>query len=123
MLVADDFVISCDIEGSYHQHNILHIMGDIACYDVRETSAPSREASNVKEVERQLEMTCLKLSETEINIRLFKKMVVGGVATNDVRNFAEKQALLKTMDNRVNLQLVKKAMKSKLADAYTLAHS
>ena len=88
-----------------------------------DTNVLTSEASGNEEVERQLETTCLKLNETEINIRLFKKMVVGGVATNDVRNFAEKQALLKTMDNRVNLQLVKKAMKSKLADAYTLAHS
>ena len=78
--------------------------------------------NNSKKVEERLELTCKKLCETEVNIRLFSKMVRHGVATNDVRNFAAKQAMLKSMNHKMNADLVRKAMKSKLTDACNLAH-
>ena len=51
------------------------------------TSGPCSRAKNAEEVEELLENTCNKLNETEVNIRLFNRMVRNGVATNDVRNY------------------------------------
>ena len=42
-------------------------------------------------VERRLKMVCHKLNVTEVNIGLFNRMIKRKVATNDVRNFSEKQ--------------------------------
>ena len=84
-------------------------------------SGPSNGARNAREVEELLEKTCKKLSETEVNIRLFKKMVHNGVATNDVRNFVSKQAELKRTNHRLNESLTKNAMKEKFIDACALA--
>ena len=50
------------------------------------TSAPVNRGKNPQVVEERLEQTCKKLSEVEINIGMFRRMV----ATNDVRNFITK---------------------------------
>ena len=65
--------------------------------------------------------TCKKLNETEINIRLFSRMALNAVATNDVRSFVSRQAELKSEDHVISNSLTKKAMKCKLADACSLA--
>ena len=57
---------------------------------VQVESDPCRGVRDSKKVEERLEVTCKKLSETEVNIRLFDKMVRHGVATNDVRAFVTK---------------------------------
>ena len=85
------------------------------------TSGPCSRAKNAKEVEELLEKTCNKLNETEVNIRLFNRMVRNGVATNDVRNFVSNQAELKRMDHRMNDSLTRNAMKEKFIDACALA--
>ena len=85
------------------------------------SSDPDARFNNAQVVEEQLEKTCKKLNETEVNIRLFNKMVRNGVATNDVRNFVSKQAELKSMNHEINCSLTKKAMKSKFIDACALA--
>ena len=87
----------------------------------RQTSDLSSEVNNAKEVEEQLIETCVKLDETEVNVRLLDKMIRNGVATNDVRNFVTKQAGLKRMNGEINYALTKKAMKSKFVDACSLA--
>ena len=92
-------------------------MGWSATEVLNVTSDPCLEVNNQKVVERQLEETCVKLSEVEVNIRLFSKMKKNGVATNDVRCFVAKQAKLKSSNHRVNIELTKKAMKSKFIDA------
>ena len=81
------------------------------------------EAKDSKVVERQLVRTCLKLSETEVNVKLFSKMVKNGVATNDVRNFVAKQALLKSSNHCLDPVLIRRAMRNKLVDACSLARS
>ena len=69
----------------------------------KRTNIVNRESDLVTEVndpevvERQLQSTCFKLNETEVNIRLFSKMLENGVATNDVRSFVMKQAKLKSI--------------------------
>ena len=47
-------------------------------------------------------------------------MVAKGVATNDVRNFAQNQADAKKADKKVNGRILKCSMKSKLADTCAL---
>ena len=84
------------------------------------TSDPNG-VNDSKKVEERLALTCKKLCETEINIRLFSKMVRHGVATNDVRSFVANQAMLKSTNHRMNMDLSRKAMKSKFIDACNLA--
>ena len=84
-------------------------------------SDPPGAVKNAKDVEELLEKTCMKLSETEVNIRLFGKMARNGVATNDVRNFVSNQAALKREDHEINNSLTTKAMKNKFVDACALA--
>ena len=96
-------------------------MREEALTDSSVTSDPEW-VNNSKMVEERLNLTCKKLCETEVNIRLFSKMVRHGVATNDVRNFAAKQAMLKSINHKMNAELVRRAMKSKLTDACSLAH-
>ena len=123
LVVGVVFLLSLPVKAPDHHNVIIHEMDDEVPIVVKVTSVLNGEATDIEEVERQLETTCLKLNETEINIRLFKRMIGSGVATNDVRCFVEKQALLKTVDHRVNLGLLSRAMKSKLADACALAHT
>ena len=85
------------------------------------TSGSSDGAKDSQEVERQLEKTCVKLKETEVNIRLFDRMVKNGLATNDVRSFVSKQARLKTTNHKLSFGVMTKAMKCKLVDACSLA--
>ena len=87
----------------------------------RLTSDLSNEVNSAKMVEEQLIETCVKLNETEVNVKLLSRMIRNGVATNDVRNFVTKQAGLKRMDGEINCALTKKAMKSKFVDACSLA--
>ena len=74
-------------------------------------------------VERQLNKVCNKLNITEVNIGLFNRMIRSNIATNDVRNFVNKQQKLKKSSKvgsgRV---LTKVAMKQKLRDAYSTAN-
>ena len=96
-------------------------MSRITCTNVSDRS-DLIEVNDPEVVERQLQSTCLKLNETEVNIKLFKKMLENGIATNDVRNFVTKQAKLKSTNQELNLQLLKNAMKSKYTDACRVAH-
>ena len=99
-----------------------HIMRQEAKENVNTTTSdPCEGVKGYKEVEERLEITCKKLCETEVNIRLFDRMIKNGVATNDVRSFVAKQAKLKSSDHKMNSDLTKKAMKSKRADACSLA--
>ena len=81
-----------------------------------ETTAP-RVLSDCYAVEEQLGKTMMRLSEADSNIQMFSKMVSRGIATNDVRNFAKKQATNKKADGRLDKRVVKTSMKSKLKDA------
>ena len=72
-------------------------------------------------VERQLKLVCRKLNATEINIGLFNRMLKKKVATNDVRNFSDKQNMLKHSYAGTNWILPKVAMTQKLKDAYSTA--
>ena len=71
-------------------------------------------------VAEQLKKTMTRLTEAESNKSLFTRMIAKGVATNDVRNFALKQADAKKADKKLNGRLVKCSMKSKLADTCAL---
>ena len=72
-----------------------------------ELSDPNARVKTAKEVEEQLENTCRRLNETEINIKLLGKMAHNGVATNDVRSFVTRQAELKSEDHVINSSLTK----------------
>ena len=72
-------------------------------------------------VERRLNLVCRKLNVTEINIGLFNRMIKEKVATNDVRNFSDKQHKLKHSYNGTKWKLSEVAMKQKLKDAYSTA--
>ena len=74
-----------------------------------------------KQVEEQLVRVCRKLTETEVNIEMFGRMVRSGVATNDVHNFVVKQSDMKRVSQKYDLKLSKSAMKRKLSDACALA--
>ena len=97
-------------------------MGGDANYCYKVTSDVCKDVKDPKMVEEWLEQTCKKLSETEINIGLFSKMIRNGVATNDVRNFVQKQARLKCTNQKMCLAMSRKAMKNKVVDACSLAH-
>ena len=66
-------------------------------------------------------MICRKLSVTEINIGLFNRMLKNKVATNDVRNFSDKQHGLKHTYSGTDWKISKVAMSQKLRDAYSTA--
>ena len=72
-------------------------------------------------VERSLERICIKLTQAEVNVKLFSKMVQAGIATNDVRGFVENQASLNKANNQISIGLAKRAMKQKLSDALATA--
>ena len=81
------------------------------------TSGLSYELNAPYQVEELFRRTCSKLTEAEVNCSMFLKMIKSGVATNDVRNFVNKQCKMKKADQRMNLNLTKCAMRSKLNDA------
>ena len=88
----------------------------------RMTSTRCKEAcKDPVTVERQLKMICRKLNVTEINIGLFNRMIKNKVATNDVRNFSDKQHGLKHTYDGTRWQISKVAMTQKLRDAYSTA--
>ena len=72
------------------------------------------EADNVGE---HLRKTMTRLIEAEASSKMFSIMLKRNIATNDVRNFARKQAGHKKADKRMNKWIIRTAMKSKLVDA------
>ena len=82
----------------------------------------AREGQRPEEVEKQLHKISKQLTETEVNIDLFKEMVKKGVMTNEVRHFVSNQAGMKRSDSSINFSLARKTMRSKLRDAYCTAH-
>ena len=57
-----------------------------------------------KLVEKQLRKVCRRLKETEVNIGMFCQMIRDGVATNDVRNFVQKQSNMKKASSKYDLK-------------------
>ena len=75
-----------------------------------------------KRVEQQLFETAVKLTEAEINISLFSKMIRNGIATNDVYNFVRTQTGLRKSSNKLDHKLLRVTMRQKLNDACAYAH-
>ena len=75
-----------------------------------------------KRVEQQLLETMVKLTDTEMSISLFSKMIRNGTATNDVYNFVRKQSELRKASNSIDHKLLKVTMRQKLNDACSYAH-
>ena len=70
-----------------------------------------------KTVECQLGMTLNKIAATEANIELFGTLLKLGLATNDIRNFIQKQSAQKRILCKPDSKVLKSAMRSKLSDA------
>ena len=81
------------------------------------TSELRMKFNSPEEVERQFGRACKKLTEVEVNVNMFKKMIKSGVTTNDVRHFVVNQSKLKRISQKVNMSLARSAMKIKLNDA------
>ena len=62
-----------------------------------------------------------RLADTEANIYLFSKLNTLGLATNDVKNFVDKQTIHKKAIKVQDVKLKKCAMRSKLMDACAFA--
>ena len=77
------------------------------------TSEPWERFNSPDDVEEQYVKTCIKLTEAEVNVAMFQKMLRSGVATNDVRNFVNKQSKMKRTSQKLNFGLSKHAMKLK----------
>ena len=75
-----------------------------------------------KDVGKQLKKTILRLTETEANIAMFRRMIARNVATNDIRNFVQKQMCIKKSKIKFDKKVQRSAMKSKLDDALSLAN-
>ena len=73
------------------------------------------------ELGRVYREVCMKLAETESNILMFNSMIRRHVATNDVKQFAIKQAAQCRVYKSISLKLEKVAMKLKRADALAYA--
>ena len=73
------------------------------------TSEPRNELKDPDEVEELFLRTCRKLTEAEVNVAMFQKMLRSGVATNDVRNFVNKQSKMKRTSQKLNFGLSKHA--------------
>ena len=72
-------------------------------------------------VEGRLWRTYKALAATESNIYLFNTLKKQGLATNDVRNFVEKQKINKKVKLHGDKKVKKSAMQSKLSDALAYA--
>ena len=72
-------------------------------------------------VEGRLWRTYKALAATESNIYLFNTLKKQGLATNDVRNFVEKQKINKKVKLHADKKVKKSAMQSKLSDALAYA--
>ena len=70
-----------------------------------------------KTVEGQLWGTFRALAEAEGRVYLLSKLKSLGLATNDVKNFTEKQVVHKKMSSSIDFRVLKTAMRSKLSDA------
>ena len=70
-----------------------------------------------KTVEGQLWGTFRALAEAEGRVYLLSKLKSLGLATNDVKNFTEKQVLHKKMSSSIDYRVLRTAMRSKLSDA------
>ena len=86
------------------------------------TSEPATRFSGPDEVVEHYKKTCKRLTEAEVNCNMFSKMIRSGVATNDVRNFINKQSKMKRVNQKMNIGLVKSTMKMKLNDACASAN-
>ena len=69
-----------------------------------------------KPVEKQLKDTVLKLTETNANVKMFRRMIRERVATNDVRSFITNQHSMKRAPGRLDYKLLKNSMRAKLND-------
>ena len=78
-------------------------------------------AQNMTKVEGKLWETLRVLAGTEGNIYLFSTLKSLGLATNDVRNFVQKQTIHKRIEKSVDGRLKRVAMQSKLRDACAFA--
>ena len=83
--------------------------------------APAQPVQNLKRVECQLRMTYEKLAETESNIYTFNTLKGMNLATNDVKNFVQKQTIHKRVQTKPDFKVQKAAMRSKLSDALAFA--
>ena len=68
-------------------------------------------------LERAYRETCMTIVTTEANISMFNSMIRRKLATNDVRNFAKKQAAQCRVYKQASHRLEKLAMKLKRMDA------
>ena len=80
-------------------------------------TVPVVQAQKNKTVEGQLWGTYRALAEAEGNVHFMSKLKTLGLATNDVRNFAEKQTIHKKLNKEIDFKVLKSAMRSKLSDA------
>ena len=81
------------------------------------TLNPVPMATKIKSVEGKLWETCRALAGTEGRIHLFNTLKSLGLATNDVKNFVQKQTIHRKVDKMVDAKLKKSAMNCKLKDA------
>ena len=86
------------------------------------TGELKQEFNDPDKVEKQFLKTCRKLTEAEVNGAMFHKMMKSGVATNDVRNFTNKQSKMKRTNQKFDSGLSKHAMKLKFNDACASAN-
>ena len=77
----------------------------------------SQIVQNIKTVECRLEETYGRLAESEALVELFSKLIKHNLATNDVKNFVQKQSIHKRVYSGPDPKVRKAAMKSKLLDA------
>ena len=67
-------------------------------------------------MEKLLKDTVFKLTETNANVRMFRRMIKERVATNDIRTFLSSQMAMKRAPSKLDLKLLKQLMRSKLND-------
>ena len=84
-------------------------------------TVPVTQAQKSKTMEGQLWGTFRALAEAEGNVYLLSRLKKLGLATNDVRCFAEKQMIHKKMSKTLDFRVHKTAMRSKLSDACAYA--
>ena len=94
---------------------------DNLSFPVKYETMPNPQACKQKSVEGKLWRTLRSLADTEANVYLFSTLRSLGLATNDVRNFVDKQAKHKKMNKLGDSRVKRQCMQSKLVDAYAYA--
>ena len=72
---------------------------------------------STKNVERHLWRTTEKMLAAESSLRTLCKLRDNGIGTNDIMNFASKQAELRVSNNNIDRRLLRSAMRGKINDA------